>query len=289
MGILDGLASFGLGNLENAEIFEDKKKKAEEAAKAAAAAGPVKIDERELILDKSFECPVCGNKFANKVMKTGRAKLLGTDQDLRPKYEGIESLKYDVVQCPRCGYTAIARFFPSISSAQAKLVREQISKNVHLKSYDGELYSYDDALERYQLALANAIVKRAKPSEKAFICLKSGWLLRGYAEFLTEEKGDAAKIEELKKAEDEYLLNAYNGFAEARSTEGFPMCGMDEVTIDYLLAVLATRFKKFDVASRLVASILGSSNANARTKDKARDLKDQIVEEIKKSKAEGTN
>ena len=59
------------------------------------------------------------------------------------------------------------------------------------------------------------------------------------------------------------------------------MCGMDEITIDYLLAVLAARFKKYDIASRLISSILTSPMANARTKEKARDLKDQIVADIK--------
>ena len=75
---------------------------------------------------------------------------------------------------------------------------------------------------------------------------------------------------------------AYNGFVEARQNESFPMCGMDEVTIDFLLAELAYRFKKYDVASRMVASILTSVSANARTKDKARDLKDRILADLKK-------
>ena len=42
--------------------------------------------------------------------------------------------------------------------------------------------------------------------------------------------------------------------------------------------------KKYDVASRMVASILGSSTANNRMKDKARDLKDQIMQELKNNK-----
>ena len=59
------------------------------------------------------------------------------------------------------------------------------------------------------------------------------------------------------------------------------MCGMDEITVEFLIAVLATRFQKYDVASRMVATILTSPSANARTKDKARELKDQILEELK--------
>ena len=218
-------------------------------------------------------------------MKTGKAKLLGTDQDLRSKYEGIDAVKYDVQLCPHCGYAALSRYFTVITGAQAKLIKENISKNVHLTHYEDEIYSYEEALERYKLTLANAVVKRARASEKAYICLKSGWLVRGYQEYLEETgEGDAKTFAELKQMEDQYLLNAFNGFVEARQTEGFPMCGMDEMTIDYLLAVLASRFKKYDVASKLVASILTSPSANARMKDKARDLKEQILLEIRNQK-----
>ena len=37
---------------------------------------------------------------------------------------------------------------------------------------------------------------------------------------------------------------AYEGFMKAMSTEMFPMCGMDQCTVDYLLAAMAYHFKK---------------------------------------------
>ena len=283
MGILSGMANLGLGNLANADIFEDAEKdKAADTDEKAAA----KVQEKDLIYDKSMECPVCGAKFSTKVMKSGKAKLLHADRDLRPVYEGIDATKYDVLMCSNCGNTALSRFFPMMTSMQCKLIRENISKAVRIPVFTGETYSYEDAMTQYQLALACAVVKRAKNSEKAYICLKSAWLLRGYAEYLEHdgeyEGNRAAKLKELKTNEEEYLLNAYNGFVEARQTEGFPMCGMDEVTIDFLVAVLATRFKKYDVAGKLVASILTSPSANARTKEKARDLKEELLAELKK-------
>ena len=101
------------------------------------------------------------------------------------------------------------------------------------------------------------------------------------------EKGetDQVKLDELKAQEEEFLLNAYNGFTEAVANEAFPMCGMDEPTMNYLLAVLAKRFKKYDVASKMIALLLTGTNANNRMKDKARDLKEEILEELKKDKA----
>ncbi len=273
-GLLSGLAGLGLDNLENVDIFGTDKKD----EKSSAAKEPVKVEEKDLIYEKSYRCPVCDKEFSAKIMKTGKAKLIGTDWDLRPKYEGIDAMKYDVLLCNRCGYAALNRFFAHVTTGQAKLIKENISKAVKLTNYEGEVYTYEQAEERFKLCLANAVVKRARASEKAYICLRSAWLLRGYQE--SEEGKD--KAAELKEEEENYLVNAYNGFVEARQSESFPICGMDEVTVDYLVAELAVHLKKFDVASKLVQSILTSVNANARMKDKARDLKERIVAEMRK-------
>lgn len=275
-GIFDGLGSLGLGNLEGLELFEAPKETEDKKEEVA------KVEEKDLIYDKTFSCPVCYQDFTNKIIKTGKAKLLGTDWDLRPKYEGINPLKYDVQVCPTCGYSALSRFFPTVMSAQAKLIKENISPNVRMSAFNGEIYTYEEALERYKLALVNTVVKRGKASEKAYVCLKSAWVLRSYAEWL-DETGDTTKNkEELKTQEEEYLANAFTGFIEARKSENFPMCGMDESTIDYLLAELATHFKKYDVASKLIAGLLTSPTAPSRMKDKARDLKEEILAELKK-------
>lgn len=279
-GLLSGLAGLGLNNLESADIF-GKEEKADAAAQQPAKTPEVL--EKDFIYEKQMNCPVCNEKFNVKIMKTGRAKLIGTDFDLRPKYEGIDAVKYDAVLCPHCGYAALTRYFDHISAGPAKLVRENISKNVQLHTYHDEIYTYEEAEERYKLCLANAVVKRARNSEKAYICLKSAWLSRGYAEYLEAKgEGSSAKYGELKEQEEVYLQNAYEGFKEACSSETFPMCGMDEVTVDYLMAELACHLKKYDEANKLISSILTSHSANPRTKDKARDLKDRILAEKKK-------
>lgn len=281
MSLLSGLGGLGLNGLEDLDIYGEAEK--EEAKKKAQE--PVRIEEKDLIYERVFKCPCCDGDIPTKIMKTGKAKLIGTDQDLRPRYEGIDAIKYDVVLCPECGYTALTRFFPNLTSAQAKLVKEKISANVKIPVYRDDTYSYAEAVDRYQLALVNAVVKHGKASEKAYICLKSAWLMRGYRESVADtENGTPELVSELKAKEEEYIQNAYNGFAEARQNEGFPMCGMDEVTLDYLLGVLAAHLRKYDVASRMVASILTSTTANNRMKDKARDLKEQIMLQIKNNK-----
>lgn len=273
-GILSGLARLGLDNLENMSIFEEKKNKPKEQK---AEVKEVELREEDFVFDKAVECPVCGEKFYTKVMKTGKAKLLGTDQDLRARYEGIDAVKYDVVQCTHCGYAALTRYFAGVTSLQAKLIQENICKNVVVHAYPGAIYSYEEALQQYKLALANAVVKKAKNSEKAYICLKSAWLVRGYRED-AQKNGKTELVKDLESAELEYIQNAYDGFVSARQTENFPMCGMDENTIDYLIAALALKLDKLDVAGRMVSSIIASPNANSRAKEKARLLKEAIME-----------
>ena len=95
----------------------------------------------------------------------------------------------------------------------------------------------------------------------------------------------AEQKKKLDEEENEYLHNALEGFLSARQTESFPMCGMDEPTVDYLIAVLSMRFEQYDVTSRLVAGILTNPSANPRMKDKARTIKDMVVKKIKEKNA----
>lgn len=280
-GLLSGLSSLGLGNLENAQIFEEPK---EEQSTSKHVVDMPEIQEKDLIFDRSFECPVCDKKITSKIMKTGKAKLLHTDKDLRAVYEGLDAQKYDVVTCPACGFSALTRYFKPMAPTQTKLIKENICKNVKIKPNTGEIYTYEEAVERYKLALACAIVKQAKASEKAFICLKSAWLLRGWREELEKEQGNQTKCAEMQAEEKEYLKNALEGFISAKAAESFPMCGMDENTVDYLIAVLAFEFGKYDISSKLVAALLTSPSTGVRMKDKARELKDEILVELKKTK-----
>lgn len=280
-GILSGLEKLGLGNLKDANLFEDSRKSGKASSNGAAAEEHV-VQEQDFLFEKTHTCPVCDNTFKAKTVKIGRAKLKGTDMDLRPKYEIVDLLKYDVIVCPKCGYAALSRYFKYMTSGQAKMIRQNITPNYKGNAPKGDVITYEEALERYQLTLANAIVKQAKASEKAYICLKSAWLLRGYAESLDESTEESKnKKAELETEENEFLQNALEGFLAARQSETFPMCGMDEQTVDYLISVMAIRFEQFDVASKLISSIISSRSASPRMKDKARDLKEILMQKIK--------
>ncbi len=275
--LLSGLGSLGLGNLENMDLFADEKKEAEAAA--AAKAAPPKVEEKDFLFDKTYTCPVCGKEFKCKTLRSNKARLLGTDQDFRPRYENIDPLKYDILVCTTCGYAALPRYFNSLVSVQRKAIMAKIGASFKNPFNEAdETYSYEVALERYKLALVNTIVKSGKASEKAYICLKTAWLLRGQQEHLDQAAPDyAAKKKALEAQENEFLKNALDGFVTASTKEDYPMAGMDETTVDLLTAVLAMKFGQKDLCSRLISSILTSTSANSRMKDRARDLREELA------------
>ncbi len=274
--LFSGLEAFGLGNLSDMDVYGAKEKE--------AAKGPVQVEkdvflEEDAIFDKTFNCPVCDSEFKTKTVKSGKVKLQGLDTDLRPIYQNMDPLKYDAVVCPNCGFAALNRFFKYVTSAQATLIKNNISTSFKGLKESGNVFSYDDAIARHKLALVNSIVKKAKTSEKAYTCLKTAWVLRGKAEGLPKDLPDYKQQKEgLAKEELEFLSKAYDGFDEAFSKEAFPMCGMDEITITLLMAELARRIGKYDESSRWISRVLISRNANERIKEKARDIKELLRE-----------
>lgn len=278
--ILSGLESMGLGKLKGIDLYEDEKqtdKKDDEKNKKEHV-----INEADVLFDKTYTCPVCDTNFKNKTIRTGKIKLASADADLRPVYQGVDCLKYDVVACPSCGYAALSKFFDSMTSPQARLVQEMITKSFRGLPAESETYSYDDALARYKLALVNSIVKKARVSERAYTCLKSAWILRGKAENLPEDTPDYDTVKENLAAEEmDFISNAYTGFSDAFSKEGFPICGMDEPTLTYLMAELARRLGNYDESSRWVSRVLTSRSANERLKSRAREIKEKLTEQKK--------
>lgn len=279
MSLLGDMGKFGLGHLNNIEtdksIIENNADKVETKKETVL----VKEEEKEtdFLYTKEFECPVCDKKFKQLVIKSSKTRPLSADKDLKPNYRNIEPLKYDVIHCSQCGYAALIRYYGPLAKPHKEMLKKTIA--VNFKSTPNVLndtISYPEAFSRYQLVLANAMCRQAKNSEIALIYLKMAWLLREMQKHTDEfESADLTK-EKLAEMEEESLKNAKDGFVEARLNENPPIAGMNEITIDYLLAVLSMRFKEYENASKLISEILGSTTANSTQKDRARDLKEEL-------------
>ena len=110
------------------------------------------------------------------------------------------------------------------------------------------------------------------------------WICRGKAESLPKDMPNRKEqIQDLQSQEKELLENAYTGFEAAFSKESFPMCGMDEITVSYLLAELARRIGRYEESSRWISRVLISREANDRIKNRAREIKELLNKDMNRA------
>ena len=238
--------------------------------------------EVDYIFDKKMECPVCGKDFFTKQIRTGKVRFVGTDDILKPIYNNIDCTKYDVIMCPHCGYASGSRNYGHITPKQRQSVRDNIESKFKANIPESEIYSYDAAIRRCKMAMLTEMVTHGKLSESAYLCLRLSWLYEGEIDDLEQNADvDINKINKLKESEQEYIQSAYNGMKKALETEYPPICGMDEKTINYLMASLAVRCKNYDEAKQFATAIIGSRTAPSSLKEKTRELIAQIKEEQK--------
>ncbi|SEW01671.1 DUF2225 domain-containing protein [[Clostridium] fimetarium] len=279
--LLFGLEELGITKTNGVDIFGEEK--GDSRLKTKIEESTVSEQkESDFLFEKTMTCPVCDKSFKTKQVKIGKPRFIGTDSDLRPRYEGVDTVKYDAVVCLHCGYAELMRNFNSISSRQIKDVKENICNT--FKGITNELgeYSYPAALQRYKLALYNGVVKHSKLSERAFICLKIAWLYRAQIESLSKDTEDYAKVaREYAINELMFTKNAYEGFFKAIEKEMPPICGMDETTVNYMLSDLARRCQDYENAEKFAFAVLSSRSASAKIKEKTR----AELEIIKKEKA----
>ena len=76
---------------------------------------------------------------------------------------------------------------------------------------------------------------------------------------------------------------ALEGFIEARQKENFPVAGMDEDTLDYLMAALFLNQERFGECSRYLGAILIRQTISSNLRNKAKDLKQLLNEKIKEN------
>lgn len=271
------LKRFGLEGLEEIEIYKEKVN----IEKRDNAGGVVmEVSEESILFDKTYNCPCCSQSFKSKAIRVGRNALVRLDSDLRPVYKYVDATKYDAIICSHCGYAGLIKNFDSISDRHIKDIREKITAKFKGLDETKTTYTYEDAIERTQLALLSTVIKGAKTSDKAYICLKLAWLTRGMKENLDEKASDySSKYEELESAEMNYLKNAYEGFSEAYMNEKFPICGMDENTLCIIMAETGRKLDKKHDALRYLETVIMSKNATDRMKDMARDIRAKCKEE----------
>lgn len=217
------------------------------------------FSQLEALYDKTYECPICYTEFTTKAIRSGSNKVVSTDSDLYSHYDVVNPIIYDVILC-NCGYAAISKVFNEIRHRQIEWIKDGVTSKYQFTYYP-EVLTEEEAVPRYKLALLNAKVKQAPIGEKAYLCLKIGWLYRDLED---------------KENERLFLGFALKYFLEAFSTESFPIFELDELTTMYLIAELSRKAGDFDTALKWAGELITQSGAPSRLKDRARTLRDRI-------------
>lgn len=237
-------------------------------------------EEKKFVFVKKLSCPNCGRDIEDLRVLNSKLRRMEPDADLRPRFHNIDTLKYGVTSCRCCGYSALSKNFENITQLQKRYLVEKVSSHFYEREpFTGEVMDYKSAIEMYRLALLCAMSMELKTSEQAYLCLQLAWLMRGSIEEQEAEPDGMSEEEKQKQKEQEerFYRQAYDGLAQALLEEDFPICGMDEGTYEYLLAVLSSHFKEYDLAIKYCGNVVQNRSISAKLKDKALMLKDDIV------------
>lgn len=237
-------------------------------------------EEKKYTYKKKIQCTNCGQQFEDLRIMNSKLRRKEPDMDLRPRFQFIDSLKYGVASCPYCGFSAPVKNFERLTSLQQKRIREKItSQFMQREPFRGDTVDYATAMGQYELAYVCAMVMDVPLSEQGYLCLQLSWLIRGRLEEADAQPELLSKeaYGQLKEKQERYYRQAYDWLSKAVTQEDFPICGMDQNTYDYLLAVLSFHFKEYDLATRYCGNIVQARGVSAKLKDKALMLKDEIL------------
>lgn len=262
--IFSSLKYLGLNYDDNLELYSQQEKEKE---KQNGETSDGKTDLSNLLYDKKVTCPVCLKTFTCRVVKSYVARVKSKDSDAFMRYEGINPYFYEVLVCPTCGYAALKSDFQKIQSYKREIILIKIGNQWQGRDYP-QTYNEEIAIERYKLALLNAVLGEFKDSTKAILCLKIAWMYR-----LLEKHED----------EKEFLRRALQGFIIAYGNERTPIYGLNMYALQYLIGELYRRTGDYENAKVWLGKVV-LSRADQKLKEKARTMRDICKEESEKEK-----
>jgi len=257
--IFSGLEGLGFDDINDISLFQKKKESEKEKSNEKKEEDP-----RNYLYDVTVTCPVCGNVFQARTVKSSAYRRQKSDSDLHVRYSLINPYFYEVYLCNVCGYAAMKQDFDKIRDYQKEIIQKKIAPKWQGRRYP-EAYDNDIAIERYKLSLLNNVVMEAKTSKKALNCLRIAWMYR---------------LKEDDENEQLFLKQALEGFNEAYLSEDFPICGMDKFTMMYLIGELNRRTENLDEANLWFSKVITTTAVPQKIKELAKDQRDLIKETI---------
>lgn len=218
-------------------------------------------DVRNYLFDKTVTCPVCNSTFKTACVKSKTPRIDSKDSDFFIRYtKKINPYFYDVWLCNSCGYAAMKSDFENLRTFRKELVMSNVTPKWTPREYP-RILDEKNAIERYKLALLNAMLTSSPDSTKAMISLKIAWMFR-----LLEDSN----------SEYTFLGQALEGFNDAYRNEPFPIYGMQRDSFMYLLGELNRRLGHDQDALLWFSKTIVNTNASYKVKEMARIGKDLI-------------
>lgn len=215
------------------------------------------------LFDKQVICPVCNSHFKAKTVKSKSPRVNSKDSDFFIRYSVANPYFYDVLVCNSCGYAAMRSDFDNIKTFKKDLVLSNVTPKWKPREYP-DILDEKLAIERYKLALLNALLLNLADSTKAMISLKIAWMHR-----LLNNR-DQEKI---------FLGQALEGFNNAYIYEVFPIYGLQRDSLMYLLGELNRKLGNYTEALQWFSRTIVSVNSSYKVKELARIGRDLIKDE----------
>lgn len=212
------------------------------------------------LFDKQVICPVCDSHFKTKTVKSKSPRVVSKDSDFFVRYSVANPYFYDVWICNSCGYAAMKSDFEKLKPHKKDLVLSNVTPKWKPREYS-DILDEKLAIERYKLALLNAVLINLPDSTKAMISLKIAWMNR------LLENSDQERL---------FLKQALEGFNDAYMKEIFPIYGLQRDSLMYLLGELNRRLGNDQDALVWYSKTIVSTNSSHRVKEMARIGKDLI-------------
>lgn len=214
------------------------------------------------------KCPICGE--TTRVVKV-KSKLLAerTDEDFCVHYKDFNPYFYKIWFCEHCGFAADEKtFLGSIPLTHKRKIQEFLnSRKLGLKFVEER--QVPDAVASFKLAIFYAELTGQSLAKRAGLYLELGWIYRASEE---------------KEREDEMLERAISLYDRSLMTERYPINGLSDNTVIYLIGALYYRLHDFEKSTQYLSRIIGDQRI--RDEDivlykRARDLWQRVREEKK--------
>ena len=212
------------------------------------------------LFDKQVICPVCDSHFKTKTVKSKSPRVMAKDSDFFVRYSVANPYFYDVCICNSCGYAAMKSDFEKLKSHKKELVLSNVTPKWKPREYP-DILDEKLAIERYKLALLNAVLINLPDSTKAMISLKIAWMHRLLDDTTQETL---------------FLKQALEGFNDAYIKEILPIYGLQRDSLMYLLGELNRKLGNYQNSLLWYSKTIVSTNSSYKVKEMARIGKDSI-------------